>query len=365
MKRSWLLGVLVGLVLGAFHLSFAMAAPAAPTRIDADDPNIQYVGRFNVSNPKAPVFSWPGVYISAVFDGSSLGIRLKSNQQCYNVIIDDHVTVLNPMSTTDTDYPIAKDLKAGPHTVVIVKRTEGGGTSNVFYGFVLDAGERLLPPPVGPKRKIEFIGDSFSTGYNNQLISLKDPANPLERSNAYLAFGPLTARHFKADYSLIAMSGIGLIGGAFPFHMPDVYQCVTTGDDDNSDVWDFSRWQADVVVVYLGLNDALSAERVKKFEDAYVDFLRTIRSKYAQAEIIVVWNGPGAHLDCASKAIKQIGDKKMHAVNWNVDLSKGGTGPDDGSHPNVVGQRRLADGLVKIINNIVGWDAGAGRTSKP
>ncbi len=57
--------------------------------VPADDPNIQYFGRWDFSDPKAPTHSWPGVYVYAVFDGTSIGVVLDDNFNYYNVFIDD------------------------------------------------------------------------------------------------------------------------------------------------------------------------------------------------------------------------------------------------------------------------------------
>lgn len=323
------------------------------TQVDADDANIQYIGRFKFANPKEAAFDWPGVYINAVFEGTSLGIRLDAQQCSFNVFIDDKLTILDP--TGSQTYPVAQGLTKGTHRVLVVSRNGGGK----FMGLVLDKGKKLRRPPARPKRRIEFIGDSFSAGSSNEAVSATQPANMFERTNAYTAFGPVTARHFKADYSLIAMPGIGLIGGSFPFHMPDIYQRTLAGGSEND--WDFSKWQPDVVVCYLGLNDGLgSQERLKLYEDGCVAFLTTIRSKYPKAEIICIWNGSPLVLNGVSNAVKRLGDAKMHAANLNADLSKGGTGPMDTFHPNNMGHQRMAEKLIELINGVTHWD-GAGK----
>ncbi|MHC4783488.1 MAG: hypothetical protein ACYTE0_10660, partial [Planctomycetota bacterium] len=43
--------------------------------IDADDPNIQYTGRTNYDDPKAPIMRWPGNYIIANFEGTSINVK--------------------------------------------------------------------------------------------------------------------------------------------------------------------------------------------------------------------------------------------------------------------------------------------------
>jgi hypothetical protein len=56
--------------------------------VDADHPSIQYVGRFDRTDPKAPAFDWPGVTIAAAFEGTSCSLRLRDSGNFYSVSID-------------------------------------------------------------------------------------------------------------------------------------------------------------------------------------------------------------------------------------------------------------------------------------
>jgi len=70
MNKSLFLLILLVLNSGTLPLS-------ASVEIPADDPNIQYYGRWDFSDPLAPSHSWPGVYIHARFEGSSIGVRMR------------------------------------------------------------------------------------------------------------------------------------------------------------------------------------------------------------------------------------------------------------------------------------------------
>lgn len=48
--------------------------------IDSDDPNIQYMGRFDFTNPKKVAFDWAGVSVKARFEGSSCSLRLADHK---------------------------------------------------------------------------------------------------------------------------------------------------------------------------------------------------------------------------------------------------------------------------------------------
>ena len=77
--------------------------------IDADNPNIQYVGRFDRSNPKKAIFDWPGVYIRAKFEGTSCSIRLIDGNNYYDITIDNQSPQVLK-TNADTVYHAAVSL---------------------------------------------------------------------------------------------------------------------------------------------------------------------------------------------------------------------------------------------------------------
>ena len=134
--------------------------------IDSDDPDIEYVGRFDFTNPKKVAFDWAGVAISARFEGTSCSVRLDDHKNEYAVIVDNRAPRLLITDSATTLYSLASELSDSvPHAVMIQKRTEPLVGKGAFMGFVLDKGRRLLPPEKRPDRRIEFIGNSITSGY--------------------------------------------------------------------------------------------------------------------------------------------------------------------------------------------------------
>ncbi|MCX6182427.1 MAG: electron transporter RnfD, partial [Bacteroidetes bacterium] len=148
---------------------FIKASGQSPTHfIAADDPNIQYVGRIDFTNPKAPAFSFPGVSISAKFSGTAISADFKdygaggaTTTNYYNVFIDNlFVKALKVLSST-TNYLLASGLTNSSHTILITKRTETSVGKSSFKGFYIE-GIALQTPDALPSKKIEFIGDSWT-----------------------------------------------------------------------------------------------------------------------------------------------------------------------------------------------------------
>ena len=58
--------------------------------IPPSDPHIDYVGRISFTNPDAPRFTYPGVSISALFEGTSLNMIAKPMSRYFMVRIDNN-----------------------------------------------------------------------------------------------------------------------------------------------------------------------------------------------------------------------------------------------------------------------------------
>src|SRR3989339_1599076 len=179
------------MLFSIFSVQTAVQTAWCQVQIDADNTNIQYIGRVKATDPKNPAFDWPGVSINTVFEGTSLSLRIQdeySQANYYNVFIDTRPAYVFTTLTSQTNYSVATGLTAGSHTVLITKRTgiNYAGGKCTFKGFILDTGKTLLAPPARPNRRIEFIGDSYTCGYGNEGTISTPETNDID--NNYLAF---------------------------------------------------------------------------------------------------------------------------------------------------------------------------------
>ena len=232
--------------------------------IPADDPNIQYMGRIDFSNPLAPTYSYPGVTISAKFNGTAIsgdfqdyGTGGAQTTNYYNVFIDNvFIKALKIMSSTTT-YSLATDLSNTTHTISLTKRTESSVGKSAFKGFYIE-GNSLLTPDAMPINKIEFIGDSWTCGYGNELAGTGGQYvgfNSVNEDN-YSAWGAITSRRLNAQYHCTAYSGRGMYrnnSGSTSGVIPQVYPRIFP--DDANSVWNYNNYIPDVCVIHLGTND--------------------------------------------------------------------------------------------------------------
>ncbi len=333
--------------------------------IDPDDPGIEYNGRVDLSNPKNVRFDWSGVQIKARFEGTSCSIILKDGNNDYDIFIDGKLRkVLRTKS--DTIYVLATKLENRAHSLLISKRTEGRFGIAAFKGFILDGGKSLIKSNGGKQRKIEFIGDSFVAGFGSEG-SNADCKFSRETENCYITFGPQLARRLNADYSIVAISGIGVVKNhgdslrASEFPLPYYYDRICMNDTLK---WDFNFWKPDVVVVRLGRNDYWLKPHPKRdmFRTSYINFLRKIREYYPNTHIFAIC-GPlrkDPHCDYIKSAVREmnekLSDKKVHFIKLDIKLNPE---KDFGceKHPNFFGHQKITDVLEPIIREKLKWES--------
>ena len=351
-------------ILAAIALTFpVIAQPISHAVIDADNSNIQYQGRVSFSTPKSPVLYWPGNYITARFQGTSVSVILKdTGNNYYNVFIDDRddKPIIIKCTKDKEIYNVAKNLEDKPHNIVIFRRTETGEGPTQFYGFVLDTGKKLLPPAPLPARKIEFYGDSITSGMGNEDQSRMDNANSALKNN-YLAYGSMTARNLNAQYRSISFSGIGIMVSWYPKTMPDVYNRLNPNDPNSK--WDFSKWTPDVVVINLFQNDSWRLKTLnplpneKQIIQAYIDFVQSIRVEYKDATVFCILGNmditkqgnpwPSYVKQAVKKMNDQCNDKKIYTFFEPFKNTP--------AHPTVSEQRTMATNLTAFIKEKMNW----------
>lgn len=352
-------------LLGAVNLCL----PAlAETHISAGDKKLQYIGRVDFGHADAPQISWPGTSIAGNFTGQYLSVILDDQlgKNYFNVFIDNDFKrpVIIQATKGEKKYVIAPNLAKGKHSFLLTKRTEGEEGATIIKGFELADGETLLEPPARLKRKIEFFGDSITSGMGNESPD-DGPDHLLKDKNNFMAYDAITARNLNAELHVTSQSGIGVLISWFPFVMPQFYdQLSAVGNNDSQ--WDFSSWAPDVVVINLFQNDSWLTDRDHKMIpnptdeqriQAYVDFVKTIRGKYPKAFIVCALGSMDAtkagskwpgYITTAVARIKQENpNEKMDSLFFEF------TG--FGGHPRVKQHQANADKLTAFIKQKMSW----------
>jgi len=359
MKRSALMILLVILLSGG------VVYLAAENLIRPSHPYIQYFGRWDRTDSTRAAHSWPGVYICAKFEGTSIGVRFFDNFTFYNVFIDSQYQgVFRGDYYGEKTYTLISNLQDTVHTIMLTKRCETSWAKFTFYGFVLDNGKTLLPPDEPPIRKIEFVGDSYTSASGNEYTEEGTPPNTELVTNAYDSFGAIVARHYGAQYTLTSCSGYGMVldwQGNYANNIPDHYDRALLYTTNPK--WDYSEWQPDLIVVGLGLNDysgyggwegQITAENTAEYKSRYHTFIQNLRDYYPGVKILAV----ATHVEWMRTTIAEIVDEELAAGHQDVFYAQYSYYPGgyvNNGHPNVATHYKIADELIAAIDTIDAW----------
>ena len=271
------------------------------------------------------------------------------------------------MGARDSVVTLATALPQGQHTVRLMYIIEGYDLKPSFWGFVLDSGATLLPPPALPSKTIEFIGNSITCAYGNESISEADHFE-YETENHYYSYAQMTARNLGAQAHVVARSGIGVYrhyGGPKTGTPENVMttEYEYTNLYDRSERWDFRRYQPQVVCINLGTND-LSTNNydVKRFKQAYQQFYKQVRGHNPQAKIVFLTGSMmgGKELEIAKKTLNELVDEAKKSGDQQVyrfDFT-----PHNGSlkygadwHPSIWQHQFMAAELTSYLRQLMQW----------
>ncbi|MFD0819388.1 GDSL-type esterase/lipase family protein, partial [Micromonospora zhanjiangensis] len=327
-------GVLAAAVCGTV-LSGLPAASAATGDGSPTDSNITFVGRWDRSNSTAYVPNWAGAYLKTGFTGTTVKLRQRNTIDLYYSIDGADFSYLTNVRGTVNLTPTP--LRAGNHTLRVSYRVVAGSYTGdaVFQGLVLDAGATTRPVPVSP-RLVEFVGDSITLGTTSSRTALT-------------AYGWLVGEQLGVEHTQLGYGGGCLVATADGC-VSVASQFLKTGYAASSPNWDFSRYQADAVVINLGTNDVSHGVTTAQFQNGYVSFLRTVRSKYPRAAIFALRTFSGRFATQTAAAVKTVTDGGDPNVNY-VDTTGWlpADGLSDSVHPNDAGHRAIAAKLAPVV----------------
>ncbi len=340
------------------------------TEYEPASPGIRIMGRTMVSQDGDVEFDWPGITITANFTGTACAMKMDdTGHNWYNVFLDDQpVRVIEVYS--DTTMIIAENLEDQEHSLTITKRTEGFQGKATFKGLLIDSEGSILPHPASHSaKKIEFIGNSITCGYGADSYDRFEDFKP-ETENNYHSYASIMARAFGAETHIVAHSGQGVVRNygyekpVSPYVMPDRYMQVF--DMQKEPLWDFSKWQPDLVVINLGTNDFSTHPHPGEtvFNKGYMNLIKTVREIYDSVPVFCVV-GPMTNEPCYSYVKKMVeanrnflGDERVYFVGIPTYLMIEEEDLGAGMHPNYPGHIKMAQHVAPVIASVMGWDYG-------
>ena len=327
----------------------------------ADNKYIQYVGRVDFSNAKAPRIWAPGVYITAKFKGAKCVILINDeaagkNHNYLELVIDGKSPYRIKLANKVNVINVPDGLTDGEHTLLICKDTE----SNIGYiDFLGLRCANLLAPPAKPQRKIEYFGDSITSGTGMDLSVIPcGKGEWYDEHNAYTSYGALTSRNLDAQWQLTALAGVGLVHSCCNMKvlMPQIFDKVYLIAD--SIKWDFNDYQPDVITICLGQNDGPNQDSTL-YCNAYISLIKAIRIHCPNADIICLTSPMGdktltavlkRYLTAIASNLNAAGDKKVYKFFFSKSYNHG-----CGGHPDMADHQLIAGELTAYIRQLKSW----------
>ena len=342
----------------------------------ATNKHIQYMGRVERTDSGTVRFWSPGVTVRLKIRSQCL-IFLRDqvpNEKTHNyieIIIDDWkpyrvelnqlvnsllVRANGSIDINGRSIATGEVMSAeSEHTITLCKDTESGIGWLEITGVKTEALQHL---PALPKRKIECIGNSITSGTGMDESQIPcGKGEWYDQHNAWMSYGAQTARALNAQWHLTAVAGIGLVHSCCDMGilMPQVLDKMDLRD--NTGTWDFRRYVPDVVTVCLGQNDGIQDSAT--FCGAYTKFLGDIRNRYPKAQIVCLTSPMGEktltdvqkrYLAAIVAVMRSGGDQQVSCYFFSRQYSHG-----CGGHPDLAEHGEIAAELTVYLKKLMSW----------
>lgn len=343
--------------------------------------NVKKLGRtYELEDSLWLAFSGSGAEFT--FNGTKASITIKGDDNAASATEDNQARVaiyLNGERVVDEmihsaeqTFDVFESDTAQDCTIAVVKLSETA-MSTIGIGEITVESEEGIRPTDKKDLFIEFVGDSITCGYGvddeNANHHFSTATEDVTKAYAYK-----TAMALNADYSMVSISGYGIISGfsdgtlkVSNQRIPPYYEklgfCYGTyeGLSPSGTRWEFTDYTPDIIVVNLGTNDDSytldNEDRKQEYCDEYVKFLEKIRKNNPDSKILCTLGVMGDRLfPTVEKAVKayteQTGDTNIYTMKFDPQLQSDGYAAD--WHPTETTHTKASEKLVEKIKEILG-----------
>ena len=269
------------------------------------------------------------LYFTAYIDGERSEVRHKLTEGSYELVL-------------------CEDISKGEHNFRIARQSEW--EHGCAYVESISCEGKLLEAPAEKELFIEFIGDSIATGFGNmpEIEFDNDWGGHPVWEDGTQAFAYMTAQRLDADYSIVAIEGIGALCGYWDFTMNDIYENYPRVYE--KDYTYTPERTADIVVIELFSNDQATMRDNGYTPTDIVDKGRELismaRAKHPNSKVIV---SSGAFPKKFIALVEELGGEAEGYYYTDLPMDTQGKS----GHPTVAGQTSAADTLVAFIEEIL------------
>ena len=309
--------------------------------------------------------------ITIVGDGASTAGNA-DNYASVAIYVDKERVIDDMLDEKEKTYTAFESDSEKSVNVQIIKLSECAMSTFGIKPIKLGEGEKIEPAKA-KDLKIEFIGDSITCGYGvddpDKEHHFKTSTEDVTKAYAYK-----TAQALDADYSMVSISGYGIISGYTDSGkkpeqtIPQYYDKLGFSYNKFADSlevagleWNFDNYKPDIVVINLGTNDMSYAKNEltqAEFEEGYIEFLKQVRSHNPDSYIFCTYGVMGNTLirnikNVCDKYSEETGDNKVTFFTLPMqDENKNGIVAD--WHPSEATHEICAQRAVKTIKETLG-----------
>ena len=349
-------------------------------------PQVKVLGR--TTGKETVNLFWTGSGIEMIYTGSELWVEVNAD---YDTMEPWLAVELNgapisrfPLNKGKNEVCLFRGMTVGkPKHVRILKEVQAMNEdpAHMVQILGLQYGDGVFLPLPEPKYRLEFVGDSITSG-EGAVGAVGDEDWISAFFSAVNSYPRMVADALSAEYRVISQSGWGIVtswDGIVKNKIPPFYTQVCgllTGERNVSlgalEDYDFKAWQSDAVIINLGTNDATAirsaaelgqewagTREIKEVEEILTtsirDFLKVVRDCNPKAQIIWGYGMLGDSFlptirDAVENYAKETADSRIHFLQL-PDTTSDTVGSR--LHPGVKAHRNAAQVIEEYLKKIL------------
>lgn len=342
--------------------------------IASGHPFIRLMGRMDPGQDPVAL-DWTGSGVEFRFRGTDVWAKLEAPAATaimWMIVLADGCPITRfPVEPGIRLYPLLLGLEAErERTVTLMKETQcmpENPEATVLLHSLRIAGELTELPP--RERKIEFIGDSLTSG-EGALAARDNQEWVTPWFTARGNYSWYACEALNAERRILSQSGWGVCWDwehTAENNMSDAYEYtvgVLRGPEAEArgcrKPWDFSSWKPDIVCIRLLTNDNNGMNMRQSYEQeretvirGAADLIRKVRKNNPAAKIVWILPGTQSRPELAAEAVRRVqaeGMAELYAFTLPDYLSE-----DFGAreHPNAEWNRRAGMLLGEYLKGIL------------
>lgn len=247
--------------------------------------------------------------------------------------------------------------------IELYKATEASTGNLIFSGI---KAKEIAEAPKKPDLKIEFIGNSITSGFGNDNKEFPcGEGSWFDAHNAYYSYATIAANRLDADFVLSSISGWGMyrnwnVTGPT---VPDVYDNLYLSTDSTK-TYTAKDFNPELISINLGTNDLSDGDgqherlafSVDDYVGAYIEFVQHLIDTRDNPKIAIL-DSPmisGEKEEILHRSLDSVASyfetkgKKIHVFDFETIPETG-----CGAHPSIEEDKMMADQITPFYEEIL------------